>query len=59
MKPGVRVVREPARARSYEAEREHLYTLLCRGEIKDEARRHIEHELDLREAQLAGGGHPM
>jgi CPA1 family monovalent cation:H+ antiporter len=40
-----------------EAERKYLYTLLCRGEIKDEARRRIEHELDLREAELAGGGH--
>ena len=41
-----------------EAERNHLYALLQRGEIKDEARRHVEHELDLREAQLArGGGH--
>ena len=40
-----------------EAERAHLYDLLRRGEIKDEARRHIEHELDLREAQLARGGH--
>jgi monovalent cation/hydrogen antiporter len=40
-----------------DAERKHLYTLLRRGEIKDEARRHIEHELDLREAELAGGGH--
>jgi CPA1 family monovalent cation:H+ antiporter len=40
-----------------EVERQHLYELLRRGEIKDEARRHIEHELDLREAQLARGGH--
>jgi len=40
-----------------EAERKYLYTLLRRGEIKDEARRHIEHELDLREAELTGGGH--
>jgi len=35
-----------------EAEREHVYSLLCGGQIKDDARRRIEHELDLREAQL-------
>jgi monovalent cation/hydrogen antiporter len=35
-----------------EAEREHLYQLLCSGELKDDARRRIEGELDLREAHL-------
>jgi hypothetical protein len=35
-----------------EAEREHLYRLLGRGELKDDARRRIESELDLREAHL-------
>ncbi len=35
-----------------EAEREHLYSLLCSGAIQDDARRRIENELDLREAQL-------
>lgn len=35
-----------------DAEREHLYALMCEGRLKDEARRHIENELDLREAQL-------
>jgi CPA1 family monovalent cation:H+ antiporter len=35
-----------------EAERKHLYALLCGGDLKDEARRRIERELDLREAQL-------
>jgi CPA1 family monovalent cation:H+ antiporter len=34
------------------AERAQLYRMLCTGEVKDETRRHIEHELDLREAQL-------
>jgi CPA1 family monovalent cation:H+ antiporter len=35
-----------------DAEREHLYALMCEGRIKDDARRHIENELDLREANL-------
>jgi monovalent cation/hydrogen antiporter len=35
-----------------EAERTHLYELACGGELKDDARRRIEIELDLREAQL-------
>ncbi len=35
-----------------ETERKHLYALLCSGQVKDEARRRIENELDLREAQL-------
>ena len=35
-----------------EAERKHLYTLLGSGQLKDDARRRIERELDLREAQL-------
>jgi len=35
-----------------EAERKHLYALLCNGQLKDDARRHIERELDLREVQL-------
>jgi hypothetical protein len=35
-----------------EAERKHLYELLCGGQLKDDARRRIERELDLREAQL-------
>ena len=38
--------------RLVEAEREHLYSLLCSGGLKDDARRRIESELDLREAQL-------
>ena len=36
------------------AERGHLYQLMCAGEVQDEARRRIERELDLREAQLRG-----
>ena len=36
------------------SEREHLYRLMCAGEVQDEARRRIERELDLREAQLRG-----
>jgi len=36
-----------------EAERAQLYRLLCSGRVKDEARRRIEHDLDLREAHLA------
>jgi len=39
-----------------DAEREHLYGLLCSGELKDEARRRIEGELDLREAHLMRSG---
>lgn len=39
-----------------EAERQHLYALMCRGEVGDAARRRIENELDLREAQLARSG---
>jgi CPA1 family monovalent cation:H+ antiporter len=35
-----------------EAEREQLYALMCEGKLADEARRRIENELDLREAQL-------
>ncbi|HEY8154121.1 MAG TPA: Na+/H+ antiporter [Myxococcota bacterium] len=35
-----------------DAERAHLYQLLCSGELKDDARRRIEGELDLREAHL-------
>ena len=37
--------------RLIEAEREFLYGLLCSGDLKDDARRRIEHDLDLREAQ--------
>jgi monovalent cation/hydrogen antiporter len=44
------------------AEREFIYGLLQRGEITDEARRHIERELDLEEASIAckreGGEEP-
>jgi CPA1 family monovalent cation:H+ antiporter len=36
-----------------EAEREALYAMLCSGDLMDDARRRIESELDLREAQLA------
>ena len=39
-----------------EAEREQLYQLLRTGEVRDEARRRMEHELDLREAQLTRAG---
>ena len=35
-----------------QTERKHLYALLCSGQLKDDARRRIERELDLREAQL-------
>jgi len=35
-----------------ETERKHLYALLCSGHLKDDARRRIERELDLREVQL-------
>jgi Na+/H+ antiporter len=38
--------------RLIEAERQHLYESLCSGQLKDDARRRIEHDLDLREAQL-------
>ena len=38
--------------RLIEAEREHLYALMRDGKLKDDARRRIENELDLREAQL-------
>jgi Na+/H+ antiporter len=38
--------------RLIEAERTHLYELLRGGQLKDDARRRIEVELDLREAQL-------
>jgi CPA1 family monovalent cation:H+ antiporter len=38
--------------RLIDAEREHLYELMCEGKLKDDARRRIENELDLREAQL-------
>jgi CPA1 family monovalent cation:H+ antiporter len=37
-----------------EAEREHLHTLLRKGQITDESRRRIERELDLEEATLPG-----
>jgi monovalent cation/hydrogen antiporter len=36
-----------------EAEREHINRLSRAGELKDEARRRIERELDLREASIA------
>jgi monovalent cation/hydrogen antiporter len=35
------------------AEREHINDLYREGKLKDEARRRIEHELDLRESSLA------
>jgi CPA1 family monovalent cation:H+ antiporter len=35
-----------------ETERKHLYALLRSGQLKDDARRRIERELDLREVQL-------
>ena len=35
-----------------EEERQYVYTLLRSGQLKDDARRRIERELDLREAQL-------
>jgi hypothetical protein len=35
-----------------DTEREHIFGQLERGELIDEARRHIERELDLREATL-------
>ncbi len=38
--------------RLIDAEREHLYELMREGKLKDDARRRIENELDLREAQL-------
>ena len=38
--------------RLIDAEREHLYELMSEGKVKDDARRRIENELDLREAQL-------
>jgi len=37
-----------------DAERRRLYELMCAGEVQDEARRHIERDLDLREARLRG-----
>jgi len=49
--------------RLIEAEREHLYALMRDGKLNDDARRRIENELDLREAQLrhttprSGHGH--
>ncbi|MEX2207572.1 MAG: Na+/H+ antiporter [Myxococcota bacterium] len=43
---------EDLEARLIAAEREHLYALMCEGRLKDDARRRIENELDLREAQL-------
>jgi monovalent cation/hydrogen antiporter len=39
-----------------EAERQYVYDLLREGRLHDEARRRIEHELDLREARLRGAG---
>ena len=41
------------RAELIAAEREYIYRLLQNGQITDEARRRIEHELDLEEASLA------
>lgn len=38
------------------AEREHINTLFRNGKLKDEARRRIERELDLREARFASPG---
>jgi len=38
--------------RLIEAERTALYAMMCGGQIQDDARRRIESELDLREAQL-------
>ncbi len=38
--------------RLIEAEREQLYAMMCSSGILDDARRRIESELDLREAQL-------
>ena len=35
-----------------EAERKHVYELACNGQLKDDARRRIENELDLHEAEL-------
>ena len=35
-----------------DTERRHIFAQLGRGELIDEARRHIERELDLREAEL-------
>ena len=35
-----------------DTERQHIFGQLERGELIDEARRHIERELDLREAEL-------
>lgn len=37
-------------------ERDHIFDLLRRGDITDEARRHLEHELDLEEARLLSHG---
>lgn len=37
-------------------ERDHLFDLLRRGDITDEARRRLEHELDLDEARLTSHG---
>jgi hypothetical protein len=39
------------------AERERINELYRQGTLKDEARRRLEHELDLREANLAGHQH--
>jgi CPA1 family monovalent cation:H+ antiporter len=44
---------EDLEQRLIEAERAQLYRLLRGGQVKDEARRRIEHDLDLREAHLA------
>jgi CPA1 family monovalent cation:H+ antiporter len=38
------------------AEREHINTTYRKGELKDDARRRVERELDLREAHLASVG---
>jgi hypothetical protein len=40
-------------------ERDFVNELYCRGELKDEARRRIERELDLREALLASIRHEL
>lgn len=37
-------------------ERDHIFDLLRRGDITDEARRRLEHELDLEEARVGGHG---
>lgn len=46
-----------ARREIIEAERRRIYALRERGEISDEIRRDIEHELDLEEARVRPHGH--